>query len=192
MARARQFDREAALDLAMNEFWQKGYSAVSVKSLCEQLGITRSSFYHSFGSLDALFEEAMGLYLRYNPMLELENPKLTAAQAMRRCFKVLCKLRAKDKQHRGCLIMNNLNESYAMPAKTAKSLQAKIDNSINALEATVERGKVEGLISPTQNSRALALCLQSLATGINTLSMQVHSEEELWGIADTTLSGLGI
>ncbi|WP_299977899.1 TetR/AcrR family transcriptional regulator [uncultured Pseudoteredinibacter sp.] len=192
MARARQFDREAALDLAMNEFWRKGYCAVSVKPLCEQMGITRSSFYHSFGSLDALFEEVMSLYLSYNPMLELDDQNLTAAQAIRRCFKVLCKLRAKDKQHRGCLIINNLNESYAMPPKTAKSLQAKIDNSISALEASVERAKSEGLISPTQNSRALALCLQSLATGINTLSMQVHNEKELWEIADTTLSGLGV
>lgn len=177
--------------VAMNEFWQKGYSGVSVKSLCERLSITRSSFYNSFESLDALFEESMNLYLSHNPMQQLQDEDIPANEAIRNCFRVLCRLRAKDKLHRGCLIINTLNEGSAMPKATAQALESKIDNAIHALEAAVERAKKEKLIDRKQNSRALALCLQSLATGINTLSTQVHDEAELWGIADTTLSGLG-
>lgn len=191
MVRPRQFDRQAALAVAMNEFWQCGYSGVSVKSLCEKLSITRSSFYNSFGSLDEVFEEAMNLYLSYNPMQELQDVNIPANEAIRNCFRALCRLRAKDKLHRGCLIINNLSESHAMPVATAQALEGKIKSSIKALESAVERAKAENVIDTAQSSHSLALCLQSLATGINTISTHIHSEKALWEVADTTLSGLG-
>ena len=49
MSRAKAFDRDAALALLMEEIWEHGYEACSVKSMSETLGITRSSFYLNSG-----------------------------------------------------------------------------------------------------------------------------------------------
>lgn len=191
MARPRKFDRDNAVDVAMNEFWQHGYSAVSVKSLCEKLGITRSSFYNSFGSIDALFEEALNCYLIHNPMRLLDSPETSATYNIRQFFQLLCKLRAKDSLHRGCLIINNLGGAEKMARDTELLLEGKIELSIQRLESSVLKAVEQGELDVSIVARELALCLQTLATGLNTLSMQVHKEQELWCIADTTLSALG-
>ncbi len=192
MARPKQFDHAVALDVAMQEFWHKGYSGVSVKSLCEKLAITRSSFYNHFGSLEKVFEESIERYLSYNPMQELENDCVDAGKAIRNCFRILCKLRAKDSHHRGCLLINHLRENQQLPEHSRQRLEEKIDGMINDLEIAVNRAQRERLISPELDSRALALSLQTLATGINTISTYIHKERDLYLIADTTLSGLGL
>ena len=67
MARRLEFDREKAVEIAMNQFWKNGFEASSVKSLSQAFGITRSSFYNAFGSHEALFEEALALYFEQSP-----------------------------------------------------------------------------------------------------------------------------
>src|SRR5687768_16620781 len=60
--RPRSFDRDAALRRAMVLFWERGYEAVSLAELTEQLGINKPSLYAAFGCKEALFREAIELY----------------------------------------------------------------------------------------------------------------------------------
>jgi AcrR family transcriptional regulator len=62
--RTREFDREQALQKAMNLFWARGYDAVSMADLRAELGITQASLYAAFGSKEQLFREAVDLYRR--------------------------------------------------------------------------------------------------------------------------------
>src|SRR3546814_19449373 len=65
--RPAEFDRDAALEVAMLAFWREGFKETSVKALSERLGITRSSFYNAFGSQEAMFLEALDRYLERSP-----------------------------------------------------------------------------------------------------------------------------
>ena len=47
--RPRSFDRDQALDVAMYEFWRRGFDAVSVAELTASMGITPPSLYAAFG-----------------------------------------------------------------------------------------------------------------------------------------------
>ncbi|MCD7059538.1 TetR/AcrR family transcriptional regulator [Pelagibacterium xiamenense] len=60
--RPRSFDREKALRSAMILFWRYGYEGASLGDLTEAMGINRPSLYAAFGSKEALFREAIGLY----------------------------------------------------------------------------------------------------------------------------------
>lgn len=62
--RPRAFDREAALAVATQLFWLKGYEATSILDLTAALGIAAPSLYSAFGSKDALFAEALQFYYK--------------------------------------------------------------------------------------------------------------------------------
>ena len=62
--RPRQFNREEGLRQAMRLFWKLGYEATSMADLRACLGITQASLYAAYGNKEALFREAVDLYLR--------------------------------------------------------------------------------------------------------------------------------
>ena len=61
--RPRTFDRDQALDVAMRLFWRHGFEGVSFKQLTSELGIAAPSLYAAFGNKEALFREALDLYV---------------------------------------------------------------------------------------------------------------------------------
>ncbi|QDG77969.1 TetR/AcrR family transcriptional regulator [Labrenzia sp. PHM005] len=62
--RPREFDEAKALEVALNVFWQKGFEAASLEDLTKAMGLSRSSFYGTFGSKQALFQRALAHYSR--------------------------------------------------------------------------------------------------------------------------------
>lgn len=62
--RPREFDRTAALERAMELFWEKGFEGTSVSDLTSAMGIGPTSLYAAFGSKDDLFREAVEHYGR--------------------------------------------------------------------------------------------------------------------------------
>ncbi|NEO92378.1 MAG: TetR/AcrR family transcriptional regulator, partial [Moorea sp. SIO3G5] len=62
VGRKLEFDREEALEKAMDLFWSKGYNATGLNDLLKHMGIQRQSLYNTFGSKHALFLEAVQNY----------------------------------------------------------------------------------------------------------------------------------
>lgn len=62
--RPRSFDEAEALEKALCVFWHKGYETASVDDLTEAMGLSRSSFYGTFGNKQALFHKALSHYSR--------------------------------------------------------------------------------------------------------------------------------
>ncbi len=59
MARPREFNEEKALDRAMRVFWTQGYEGTSLHDLLGAMGISKSSFYETFGSKRDLFMRSL-------------------------------------------------------------------------------------------------------------------------------------
>src|SRR5258706_13378598 len=62
--RPRSFDRDEALERAMQVFWKQGYEATSIQDLTRAMGINPPSLYAAFGDKERLFMEAVGRYER--------------------------------------------------------------------------------------------------------------------------------
>ncbi|MGX7742867.1 TetR/AcrR family transcriptional regulator [Rhodopseudomonas parapalustris] len=63
LGRPREFDVDAALDLALHVFWRKGYEGTSMTDLTEAMGITKPSLYAAFGNKEELFRKALDRYV---------------------------------------------------------------------------------------------------------------------------------
>ncbi|WP_306131923.1 TetR/AcrR family transcriptional regulator [Roseivivax marinus] len=62
MTRARPYDRDAALDAALDLFWRKGFHATSLKDLEVALSMKPGSIYAAFTSKEVLFRETLHRY----------------------------------------------------------------------------------------------------------------------------------
>ena len=60
--RPRSFDKDAALERAMEVFWVKGYEGASMSDLTAAMGIASPSLYAAFGSKEQLFRQALKHY----------------------------------------------------------------------------------------------------------------------------------
>ena len=49
MPRPKEFSEIAALDAAVDCFWQRGYEATSMRDLAASMGISAPSLYNAFG-----------------------------------------------------------------------------------------------------------------------------------------------
>src|SRR3569833_2924507 len=63
IGRPREFDRDRALDEAMQLFWRKGFAATSMSELCDAMGYRASSLFAAVGDKEALYLEAVERYV---------------------------------------------------------------------------------------------------------------------------------
>lgn len=62
MPRPKEFDRDAALDRAIEVFASHGFAGTSTESLLQAMAISRQSMYDTFGDKHALFVQALRRY----------------------------------------------------------------------------------------------------------------------------------
>ena len=65
MARTKEFDPDAALQRALELFWERGYEATSMADLVARLGVARASIYATFGGK----HPGCGVHVRGLPQL---------------------------------------------------------------------------------------------------------------------------
>ena len=62
MARHREFDPSAALQTAIQVFWEKGYAAASVDDVVKRSGVAKYGIYNTFGNKEKLFKKVLAQY----------------------------------------------------------------------------------------------------------------------------------
>ncbi|MEM9906498.1 MAG: TetR/AcrR family transcriptional regulator, partial [Cyanobacteria bacterium P01_D01_bin.44] len=62
MARPREFDPQAALQIAIQVFWEKGYYGTSVDEVVKRSGVAKYGIYGTFGPKRELFKKALKQY----------------------------------------------------------------------------------------------------------------------------------
>ena len=105
--RPRSFDRDHALDLALDEFWERGFDNTSIAQLTAAIGITPPSLYAAFGDKRQLFAEASERYLTrlrsdVDAALALEDVRDVVQRVLR---DAVVHYTARDRP-RGCLVMS--------------------------------------------------------------------------------------
>lgn len=194
MGRPTGFDRDAAIETAMQEIWRNGYEASSVKAVSERLGITRSSYYNAFGSRQALFKEALGHYFAQAPdrILHGDLPDMPVLVLLTWTFHEISTIRAADPDRKGCLAINCLTELAGTNEELGALLVTAVMASAARFEELLNIAVENGELPPGTDTHAKALALQNLLAGLSVFAKALNDEAELWLTVRTTLEGLGL
>ncbi|MBO6505087.1 MAG: TetR/AcrR family transcriptional regulator [Kordiimonadaceae bacterium] len=193
MGRPTKFNRDDAIELAMNTFWEKGFEPTSVSDLASAMSITRSSFYNSFESREAIFDEALVRYQNSGTSLIL-TPDLEGfcpVRATRKFFYDVCQNLVNDEDAKGCLIINcYVQAAPDMPAPAG--VHSFIDNKRDQFEFVARVAQENGSVSHSQNPATIADALVALLVGVNVMGKEIRDADRLWASAEATLTALGI
>jgi len=191
--RPLEFDREAAIRIAVDEFWQRGYQAVSITDLAEAMSITRTSFYNSFGSRDAVFRQALNAYCETapdRPLREIE-PGTPVTPVLMKVFREVCRVRAGTVVGRGCLIVNSIGEIQELDPESQAFLQNAIKFKNRTFQKVLAQAVDQKEIPPLADIEAAGSAFLTFLIGINNVAKVIRCEEELWAICADFLRRYG-
>jgi AcrR family transcriptional regulator len=169
--RPRSFDREAALEAAMEVFWTRGYDGASLAELTEAMGINPPSLYAAFGDKENLYVEAVELYRiqrgEHIRRVLAEEPTARAAieRALREAAAEFCRRDAPS----GCLLTMSSNCSGVSAAIQA-ILAKKRSMGRDRLRERIQRGIADGDVPASVDATALADFFMTIFTGMATLA----------------------
>ena len=149
MPRPREFDETAALEAAMECFWRRGYEATSLRDLTASMGLTAPSLYNAFGDKQELFARALERYLDRTTRDRLRRleESLPPKEALHRFFAEIVEHSIKDRQRKGCFLVNSALEVAPHDAEC----RAVIAEQFGEIEAFFKRcilagpGRQDGL-----------------------------------------------
>jgi TetR/AcrR family transcriptional repressor of nem operon len=171
MARTKEFDPDAALQKALELFWERGYEATSMADLVETLGLARASIYATFGSKNDLYLKALDRYLEVRDLRLIEalsqpGPVLPAVRSLVDAY---VEETLGDERRRGCLVVNAAVEVMGRDPRAARRVEASWDTLETALASALTRASAQGELALEKDPRALARFLLVVLQGMRVL-----------------------
>jgi TetR/AcrR family transcriptional repressor of nem operon len=173
MARTKRFDEEEVLNNAMLFFWHKGYNGTSPQEILDELGLSRSSLYDTYGDKKSLFISTLKRYrdtvtAQVIHMLETsenipETIKMLFLQAKQECFNV--------EEKRGCFMVNSKVELAPHDEEILAIVKENREALENAFTVAIKRGQEKGQLSKDNPPRSLARFIMN-----NLWGLTVHSK----------------
>lgn len=187
MARPKEFDRDEALDRALDVFWAKGFEATSVQDLVDATGVQRQSLYDTFGDKHALYLTALRRYGDRTAewASTLERPPGSPLAQLRKTF--LWAAQDGTPDGRGCMLVNASQER----AGACPEVQACVQQSVRRLEraflALIEHARDAGEVPAGIDARGAARTLVTLLWGLRAMTRGQTSEAWLRSVVDSSL-----
>ncbi len=192
MARTKDFDQSEVLAKAIKLFWQKGYNGTSMQDLVDGLGISRSSIYATFGDKHQLYLKALCTYRQNQVVIrdQILNASVPAKTAIRQLMDLTIDQIMRDKQHKGCFLINSAVEN-ASHDKETNAIVCQNDQEVeNAFYEVIKRGQTRGEIASKQDPRALARFLFNNIVGIQVTAKSATDKTAFHDIVILTMSVL--
>ncbi len=190
MARTKEFDPDAALQSALELFWQRGYEATSMADLVAHLGIARASLYGTFGSKRELYLKALERYGEQHgpPIVEELSQPGPALPAVRALVRRFAEEAACDELRRGCFVTNTAVELGAHDADTARRVEQSWSSLETVLTSALMRAAAQGELPADRDPVALARMLLVLLQGLRVIGKVNPSAGLLRDAADQALT----
>ncbi|RST10037.1 TetR/AcrR family transcriptional regulator [Streptomyces sp. WAC05374] len=169
MARTKEFDPDAALQAALELFWERGYEATSMADLTDRLGIGRASIYATFGNKHELYLKAMDRYAetrepRLMDELSRPGPALPAVRAVVRRF--AAEASSETERLTGCFFTNTAAELAPRDRAAARRVEIGWEHVETVLHSALARARAQGELAADRDPRALARMLLVLMQGL--------------------------
>lgn len=186
--RPRAFDPDAALERALEVFWQKGYEGTSLSDLTAAMGISRPSLYAAFGNKEALFRKALGRYLA-GPAATLAQAldRPDARQAIAAYLEAAATLLSCPEHPSGCLVVQGALSCGEAGEVIRAELSAQRQGSLQQLRDCLERGRAAGQLAADCDIDALARYVATVHQGLSVQAASGATREELLAVVRIAL-----
>jgi len=193
MGRPRAFDESEALERALQLFWRHGYESSSLEQLLAATGLSKSSFYHSFGSKAELFAAALEIYqdgqaAEIARRLEAEaDPK----RALEQLIQSFTRAGAGQEKAWGCLTCNTAVELAPHDGAIAKLVAGHHRRLEKIFEDAFKRAQKAGQMTRTHDPRALASFIVASLSGLQVLIRAGAERRRIDSAAKIALAAIG-
>ncbi|MEU8277777.1 TetR/AcrR family transcriptional regulator [Microbispora bryophytorum] len=171
MARTKEFDPDVVLERALDLFWRRGFEATSMADLVEHLGIGRASLYATFGGKHDLYVKALERYAQTRDpnLVELLSQPGPALPAVRTLVERHTEESIRDRDRRGCMIVNAATELLPDDEPVARLVEASWTGLETALTSALIRARAQGEISAESDPRVLARFVLVFLQGVRVM-----------------------
>ena len=191
MARPKEFDRDTALQEAVNVFCNHGYEGTSTDDLLHAMRISRQSLYDTFGDKRQLYLEALQQYVA-NSIAEQIRALNSGTSVLPGLEAALLAFAAKSgaAESPGCMGIGATCE-FGVSDPEVTALIATADRTLqSSLERRIREGKASGEVSPEVNPRAAAQFIKATFAGIKIAARSGASATILREIAQMAIRSL--
>jgi TetR/AcrR family transcriptional repressor of nem operon len=189
MARTKDFDEEEILNKAVTLFWHKGYNGTSMQELVDTLGISRSSLYDTYVDKHTLYVKALEFYQNSasGNFCSIVTDTPSAKDAIRQLLELTASDLLKDRQHKGCFLVNAEVEVAPHDTKIKNIVRKNEQQLEDAFHGAIQRGQKSGEITNKQDPRALARFFLNTVKGIRVSAKSVTDKAFFKDIIETAL-----
>jgi TetR/AcrR family transcriptional repressor of nem operon len=193
MARPREFDREKAVQQAMELFWRQGYEAASVQALGAAMGLNPGSLYNAFTDKHTLFLEALRCYQEreYTLACDLFAGPATGRAAIARFFSLVVEQDSTNPDHKGCLMVNSAAELADRDPEVRARVAASRAQMTALFRDVILQAQHAGEIAAGRDPDTLAAFLVNCLFGLRLTAKVQPDRAALLAIVDATLAALG-
>lgn len=190
MARPLAFDPAAALDRAVDLFWERGYAATTLDDLLTAMRISRASLYNTFGDKHALFLAALGRFR------QREDEKTAAIFETHQGLPAIQHLlesaaRTSVCDCRGCMVLKaGLERAHLDPAVAAFARES-LASTTSILLRALEQAQAANQLAPSLHLRRAAHSLLATFIGLRALAATNPEPETVVHIVTAALESLG-
>ena len=191
MARTANFDRQVALDKAVELFWLRGYYASSMKHIEAALDMRPGSLYATFGSKNGLFTEALDVYATrtgddFDQIVYSAPTIVDGLQQYIRSLVAPCDNHAPAPQ--ACMLVKTLLEINTEDA----ALRAKVDAMLAVIEQklceALQQACIQGELRADVECPRLARLLQVQIMGVRAFAERRVPSDQMAALADDMVS----
>ena len=191
MSRPREFDRSNSVVIAMQLFWQRGYTATSLGNLLTALQIGRGSFYAAFGDKQSLYAECLRLFSNrtLSELKALVQPhnymRLTDDFFEKTIFGV-----PQWRRYNGCMMVNTLFDSVAEEPLILAQANDGLADVEGLFIKVFDRAQVAGQLDSQHDTASLARFVMLVNQGLRVSCRKRRSDRYLRGELDNALAFL--
>lgn len=188
--RPKLFDRESALDKALELFWAHGYEATSLADLVEATGAKAPTLYAEFENKEGLFRAALDRYIEKfaaQRKAALACPERTVAQGIENYFRSTAACFTDRSKPAGCFFICTSTALSASSSEVAEMLRARHNAQEGTLGEFLLQRQQQGEIDAACDVTAIALYLSCVLQGMSVRAREGATREDLEGIIDTVM-----
>lgn len=185
MARAENYDRDAALDAAMILFWRKGYHATSLKDLESALHMKPGSIYAAFDSKENLYLLAIERYFEASrDGFRSEMAKAaTPLSGLAAQFQNYADLAQDDPARRACMLMKTVVDTTSTDPKIAAASKQYLDQMCVEFAESFEAARVSGELQSDADPKRLALRYQANISALRVEMLRGTPQDDISKLA---------